>query len=89
MTDHAELIERLRDAARLACREIMGPSVGTPEYIAKHADRLLKRRDDAANAYADAVITVVEPALSALVAERDALRAALKALAALAQGGEP
>lgn len=45
------------EAAVAACIEIIGPPVGTPEFIAKHFDRLTKRRNDAAEAYARAAVT--------------------------------
>jgi hypothetical protein len=53
----SELDTRALEVAKAACIEIMGPPFGTPEYIAKHSERLIKRRDDAAEAYARAAVT--------------------------------
>jgi len=52
MTDTKHAIE----AAAEAILEIMGPVFGTPEYLAKHADRLIARQRKAAEQFSRAAI---------------------------------
>ncbi len=69
MTHEEETVERVADAIEA----IIGPPVSTPEYLAKHADRLRERNRDTARTFARAAIAALPP--------RDALlREALEAL---------
>ena len=69
--------EKALEAAVEAMRVRLGPIVGTPEYIARHAERLKDQREEAARGHA---VTAITAYLSALP-ERELLAEALEAFA--------
>lgn len=57
MTHDDETVERVANAIEA----IIGPPFGTPEYLAKHGDRIRARNRDTARTFARAALSAMPP----------------------------